>query len=78
MIFRFLRHITPDGPPVNRHWTTADSLTDDVLHLFDCSHEAEAILNVNKDSFVTRADDIREGKLLYIQPHTIRLLRLPL
>ena len=49
-----------------------------MLHLFDCSHEAEAILNVRKDSFVTRADDICEGKLLHIQPYTIRLLRLPL
>lgn len=78
VIFRFMRHLTVDGPPVNRHWTTADSLADDVLHLFDCSHEAEAILNVRKDSFVTRANDIREGKLLHIQPYTIRLLRLPM
>lgn len=78
VIFRFMRHLTPDGPPVNRHWTTADSLANDVLHLFDCSHEAEAILNVRKDSFVTRTNDICEGKLLHIQPYTIRLLRLPM
>lgn len=77
-IFRFMRHLTPDGPPVNRHWTTADSAANDILHLFDCSHEAEAILNVRKDSFVTRASDVCQEKLLHIQPYTIRLLRLPL
>ena len=77
IVFRFLRHITPDGPAVNRHWTTADSLKDDVLHLFDCSHEAEAILNVRKGSFVTRPQEIEQDKLLYIQPETIRLIRLP-
>ena len=78
LVFRFLRHITPEGPAVNRHWTTADSLKDNVLHLFDCSHEAEAILNVRKDSFVTRAQEVGREKLLYIQPETIRLLRLPM
>ncbi|MBO5490123.1 MAG: hypothetical protein J5960_01675 [Desulfovibrio sp.] len=77
VIFRFLRHMTPDGPAVNRHWTVADSLEDDILHLFDCSHEAEAILNVRRDSFVTRPEDIGEGRLLQIQPFTMRLLRLP-
>lgn len=77
LVFRFLRHITPDGPAVNRHWTTADSLKDGVLHLFDCSHEAEAILNVRKNSFVTRPQEMEQDKLLYIQPETIRLIRLP-
>lgn len=77
LVFRFLRHITPDSPAVNRHWTTADSLKDDVLHLFDCSHEAEAILNVRKGSFVTHPQEIEQDKLLYIQPETIRLIRLP-
>ena len=78
LVFRFLRHITPAGPPMNRHWTTGATLKNNVLRLFDCSHEAEAVLNVRKDSFVTRASDICEGKLLYIQPYTIRLLRLPI
>lgn len=77
IIFRFLRHYAPDGPALNKHWTVADSLQDDVLHLFDCSHEAEAILNVRRDSFVTRAEDVRAGRLLHIQPDTLRLLRLP-
>ena len=78
LVFRFLRHLTPDGPPMNRHWTTGATLKNNVLRLFDCSHEAEAVLNVNKDSFVTNALDICQEKLLYIQPNTIRLLRLPM
>lgn len=75
--FRFLRSLTPEGPPVNRHWTTADRMNDEILHLFDCSHEAEAILNIRKDSFVTRPEAVSQGRLLYIQPGSLRLLRLP-
>lgn len=77
VIFRFMRSLTPEGPPVNRHWTTADRVDDEILHLFDCSHEAEAILNIRKDSFVTRPDAVSDGRLLYIQPDSLRLLRLP-
>ena len=76
VIFRLVRHMTPDTPPVNRHWTTADSLQNDILHLFDSSHEAEAILNIRKDGFVTRSEDVSGDCLLHIQPATIRLLRL--
>lgn len=77
IIFRFLRNLKPNDKPVNRHWTTADKIDENILHLFDCSHEAEAILNVRKDSFVTRQSEITQEKLLYIQPETIRFLRLP-
>ena len=31
IIFRFLRHMTPDGPAVNRHWTVADRINDSVI-----------------------------------------------
>lgn len=77
VVFRFLRHMSPEKPPLNRHWTTADSVNGDILHLFDCSHEAEAILNIRKDSFVTAAKNVDATHLLYIQPHTARFLRLP-
>ncbi|WP_165177166.1 hypothetical protein [Desulfovibrio sp. ZJ369] len=77
IIFRFSRNLTPDGPPVNRHWTTADRIDAETLHLFDCSHEAEAILNIRKGSFVTRPEAVDAGRLLCIQPETLRLLRLP-
>ncbi len=72
-----MRSLTPEGPPVNRHWTTADRVDDEILHLFDSSHEAEAILNIRKDSFVTRPEAVSAGRLLYIQPDSLRLLRLP-
>ncbi|MDE7370144.1 MAG: hypothetical protein K2N07_00060 [Desulfovibrio sp.] len=77
IVFRFLRSLTPDGGPMNRHWTTADRVDGDVLHLFDCSHEAEAILNINKASFVTRADHVSAERLLHIQPESARFLRVP-
>lgn len=77
IIFRFLRHFDPAKPPLNRHWTTADHIRDDVLHLFDCSHEAEAILNIHKNSFVISPDEVDKNHLLCIQPATVRFLRLP-
>ncbi|WP_300806810.1 hypothetical protein [uncultured Desulfovibrio sp.] len=77
IIFRFLRHMTPDGPAVNRHWTVADRINDSVLHLFDCSHEAEAILNVHRVEFVTHPSRIATGRLLFIEPRTVRFIRLP-
>lgn len=77
IVFRFLRFLKPEGDPLNRHWTTMDYITADTLHLFDCSHEAEAILNIRRDSFVTRREDVDKDHLLYIQPDTARFLRLP-
>lgn len=77
IIFRFLRHMTPAGPAVNRHWTVADRMDDSILHLFDCSHEAEAILNVHRVEFVTDASRIATGRLLFIEPRTVRFVRLP-
>ena len=75
VLFRFLRHVVPDQPPTVRHWTVADSVQGDIMHLFDCSHEAEAILNVRRESFVTDLKLVSKSRLLYIQPDTLRLLR---
>ena len=77
VVVRFLRSLTPDGGPMNRHWTTADRADGDILHLFDCSHEAEAILNLNRTSFVTKADHVSAERLLHIQPESARFLRVP-
>lgn len=77
VIFRFLRYLKPDAEPLNRHWTTADKLEGDVMHLFDCSHEAEAILNIRKKSIATSREDVDGDHLLYIQPETVRFARLP-
>lgn len=77
IIFRFLRRLTPEGGPMNRHWTTVDRVDGDILHLFDCSHEAEAILNINKASFVTDAAHVSADRLLHIQPENARFVRVP-
>lgn len=76
IVFRFLRYITPDKAPINRHWTTADHMDDEILHLFDCSHEAEAILNVHRGTFVTRHNELDKDHLLYIPPEYVRFLQL--
>ena len=77
ILFRFLRHLTPETPPMNRHWTCADCVDDAVLQLFDCSREEEAVLRIERDSFTTRSADVRQGRLLVIPPHSLRFLALP-
>lgn len=76
MVFRFLRYLQTDKPPLNRHWTTLASISDTYLRLFDCSHEAEAILNIGKNSFVTSERDVTREKLLCICPESVRFIRL--
>lgn len=75
VIFRFLRYISPDAPPLNRHWTTAHQVNGDTLHLFDCSHEPGAIYTIARTDFVTRTHDIHTNCLLCIEPSTIRFIR---
>jgi hypothetical protein len=74
VIFRFMRHLTPDTPAVNRHWTTAGHIGKDILHLFDCSHEREAIFHIHRKSFVTHADALSRERLLHLEPASIRML----
>ena len=77
IIFRFLRSLSPESGPVHRHWTTVGSMSEHTIRLFDCSHEAEAILNIARDSIVTLPEDISQDRLLLIQPESVRMLRLP-
>ena len=77
VVLRFLRSLKAGTPPVNCHWTTADRMDGRVLHLFDCSHEAEAILNIRRESFVTRQEEVNDEQLLFIQPSSLRFLQLP-
>ena len=77
LLFRFLRHLTPETPPMNRHWTCADRMDGDLLHLFDCSHEDEAVTLIPRESFVTRSADVQRERLLVIQPNSLRFLALP-
>ena len=74
-VFRFLRYMSPDKPPINRHWTTAEAISDTTLRLFDCSHEAEAILNIPRDKCAVSAEEIDASRPILIQPDSLRLLR---
>lgn len=74
LVFRFLKFLNADQAPLNRHWTTGEYVKNDYLHLFDSSHEAEAILNVHRDAFVTDAKDIDADHLIVIPPSAVRLL----
>ncbi len=73
-IFRFLRYIKPGTEPVNRHWTTAYQMENGELRFFDCSMEETAIYTLTPASFVTKPENISEGKLLCLEPHSLRLM----
>ena len=73
-VFRFFRYLLPDDPPVNRHWSTISHLEDGSLRLYDASHEPEAVQRIGKHEFVTHTADIRQGQLIYIDPHSLRFI----
>lgn len=74
VLFRFFRYITPDTPPVNRHWTAVERMRGKSMHLFDCSHEPGAIVDFAPESFVTSHEDIDAGCLCCIDPASLRFL----
>lgn len=74
VVFRFLKFLAPDKAPLNRHWTTGEYVKGDYLHLFDSSHEAEAVLNVNQKAFATDKKDLNSDRLILIQPDSLRFL----
>ena len=77
VLLRFFRYFVLGSPPGVRHWTTLESITEKTAHLYDSSHEADAILNLNRDSIVTRVEDVRAITMLYVQPSAVRLLSIP-
>ena len=74
IVFRFFRHLRPEDSPINRHWSTVSHLEDGTLCLYDASHEQEAVRRILPDEFVTRREDICLGRLLYIEPHSLRCI----
>jgi len=73
-VFRFFRYFLPEEPPVNRHWSTISHLEDGSLRLYDASHEPEAVQRIGQHEFVTSTEDIRQGQLIYLDPHSLRFL----
>jgi len=76
-LFRFFRYLQPQDPPVNRHWSTISHLEDESLRLYDASHEPEAVQRIGKHEFVTNTADIRQGQLVYLDPHSLRFMEKP-
>lgn len=77
IIFRFSRFDKINEEPLVRHWTTVDTINEETLHLFDSSHDAESIQNINKANIATLRRDVNEDRRLYIQPDSVRFMRLP-
>lgn len=75
ILCRFLRCIAPSTPPVNRHWTVCDAITRDALRLFDCSHEPHSLHRLPFRELVTDMQDIAPGRMLCLEPWSLRLLR---
>ena len=73
-LFRFFRYILPADPPVNRHWSTISRVEDNSLRLYDASHEPNAVQRIARHEFVTNTADISQGRLLYLDPHSLRFM----
>jgi hypothetical protein len=74
VLLRFFRYLLPEDPPVNRHWSSISHLENGSLRLYDASHEPEAVQRIGKDEFVTDTAMIRQKQLIYIDPHSLRLI----
>lgn len=77
IVLRFSRYDKIDEKPFARHWTTIERVDGDCIRLFDSSHDAESIQNIRKHSIVTTSRDIGEERHLYLQPDSVRFMRLP-
>ncbi len=77
IICRFCRYLNIDKSPIVKHWTTINSINGNVLYLFDSSHEAESIRNLKKENIVVSAKDLTKDRLIYIQPDTMHMIRMP-
>lgn len=77
IVLRFSRHDQLGEAPKVRHWTTIDKMDNEILHLFDSSHEAESIQHIRRNAIATSSRDIAEERRLHLQPDSVRLLRLP-
>lgn len=73
-VLRFLRYVNPTTDPCIRHWTTIGSIDAESLHLYDCSHEADAIAHIQRTAVVTRLRDVVDISSIHVQASSIRLV----
>lgn len=74
-IFRFRRYLPFRGDPIVQHWSTVEQIIDDELFLRDSSHEQNAIRGFRQADFVTRHDELGDGRLLLVEPASLWLLQ---
>ena len=74
-LFRFFRYLLSEAAPINRHWSTISHLEGDSLRLYDASHEPESVQRIGKHEFVTNIAEICQGRLLYLDPHSLRFIQ---
>lgn len=77
IICRFMRFEPIKKNFLVKHWTAIDYMDSKIMHLFDSSHEAESIQNIHKEDITVTAQNADREHFLYMQPYTIRFLRLP-
>ncbi|MBQ7739371.1 MAG: hypothetical protein IJT59_06945 [Desulfovibrionaceae bacterium] len=76
-VFRFMRFFNINEAPTVKHWTAIGTIDDDTLSLYDSSHDAESIQHLHPQTIVTDIKKIDKDKTIFVQPNTLRLLRLP-
>lgn len=77
IIMRFSRHDKIGEPAALRHWTVVSEMDLETMHLYDSSHEAEAIQNLKKSAVAATIREVDEAHRIQIHADSIRFLRLP-
>lgn len=76
VVFRFLRCVPERPRPVVDHWTTARSVDESGLHLFDCSLEPGGVYCLRGTELADALAPIAR-EYFVIPPECVRLLSLP-
>lgn len=75
-VFRFRRYVPPREAPVVDHWTTAHTMDDAGLHLFDSSLEPSGVYCLKGDTLADRPG-LHHREYFVIPPECVRLISLP-
>ncbi|MDR1125945.1 MAG: hypothetical protein LBM64_07820 [Deltaproteobacteria bacterium] len=71
LLLRFHRYLYMETLPVVSHWSTGREFAGDVLHLFDCTADKEAIHSLSFRETAASPAQLGAGRLLQLEPDSL-------
>lgn len=71
LLLRFHRYMYLETVPVVSHWSTGREFAGDVLHLFDCTADKEAIHSLSYRETVASPTQLSAARLLQLEPDSL-------